>query len=382
IRSCALNPRCRLRDAAFIGTTMKKFSTAALIPALATSFALLFAPSALAAGKGKCEFLQNAPDKHTVVKGDTLWGISGKFLEHPWCWPQVWGMNKAQIRNPHWIYPGQIVYLDRAAGRLRLGTPAGSSAPREPQDVRLSPRIRTSPLDKDAVPSIPAKIIEPFLTKPLIVDEKELNGAPRIVATQEGRVYTGKGDRVYVRGDLGGHEVFQVFRPGVALKDPVDKKVIGYEAVHLGTIKLAREAQANNEAHAFAVTEALQEMGVGDRLQPMPPTETINYVPHPPESELETRVVSIYGGVTHAGQNQTVALNKGKNADIDVGTVLTLYRTGETIADRTDSQRKVKLPDEKYGTLFVFRVFDHVSYALIMEVTDSVQVGDTARTPE
>ena len=358
---------------------MKKFSTAALIPALAAAFSLLYAPSALAAGKSKCEFLQNAPDKHTVVKGDTLWGISGKFLEHPWCWPQVWGMNKAQVKNPHWIYPGQIVYLDRAAGRLRLGTPTASSAA---QDTRLSPKIRSTPLDKDALPSIPAKVIEPFLSQPLIVEEKELNSAPRVVATQEGRVFTGRGDRLYVRGELDGKETFQVFRPSVPLKDPASKKIIGYEAAHLGTIRLTRLAEAANEAHAFVVTEALQEMGIGDRLQPMPPKETINYVPHPPSETLEVRVVSIYGGVTHAGQNQVVSINKGKRDDIDIGTVLTLFRTGETIADRTDDKRKVKLPDEKYGTLFVFRVFENVSYALIMDVTDSVRIGDIARTPE
>ncbi|MEA5097777.1 MAG: LysM peptidoglycan-binding domain-containing protein [Burkholderiaceae bacterium] len=363
---------------------MKKFSTAAMIPALATAIALLAAPPVLAAGNGKCEFLKNAPDKHTVVKGDTLWGISGKFLEHPWCWPQVWGMNKAQIRNPHWIYPGQVVYLDRAAGRLRLGTPTGSSAQSNgaPQDVRLSPRIRSTQLDKDAVPTIAEKVLEPFLTQALIIEENELDGMPRIVATTESHVNIGRGDRAYVRGDLGNHEVFQVFRPAVALKDPGSKKILGYEAAYLGTAKLVRAAKGKDEAHAFTVTNAQQEMGVGDYLVPMPPRKIVNYAPHPAEEGMEVRIVSIYGGVSHAGQYQAVSINRGKNSNLDVGTVLTLYRTGQVIADRTNDKRKIRLPDEKYGTLFVFRVFNNMSYALIMEVTDTVQVGDIARTPE
>lgn len=358
---------------------MKKFSTAALIPAFACAIALLAAPPALAASKGKCAFLKNAPDKHIVVKGDTLWGISGKFLEHPWCWPQVWGMNKAQIRNPHWIYPGQVVYLDRATGRLRLGTPTGSGAP---QDVRLSPRIRSTELDKDAVPTIAAKVIEPFLTQALIIEENELKAKPRIVATPDNHVNIGRGDRAYVRGELGSYKTFQVFRPGVALKDPVSKKIIGYEAAYLGTTQLVRAAKDNDEAHAFTITSAQQEMGVGDHLVPMPPKDIVNYVPHPAEPGTEVRIVSVYGGVSHAGQYQAVSINQGRDANIDVGTVLTLYRTGQTIADRTDGRRKIKLPDEKYGTLFVFRVFKKMSYALIMEVTDSVQVGDIARSPE
>ncbi|NMM29215.1 MAG: LysM peptidoglycan-binding domain-containing protein [Glaciimonas sp.] len=358
---------------------MKKFSTIALKLTAAPIFAalaLLAVPSAQAAS---CTFLSNAPDKHTVVRGDTLWDISGKFLQHPWCWPQVWGLNRDQIRNPHWIYPGQIVYFDRAAGRLRLGSPAGLGGS---PNVRLAPGIRTESLGLDAIPAISASIIDPFLSQPLVIEEDQFNNIPRIVATQEGRVYLGKNDKAYVRGDLQGGTSFQAFRPGKPLKDPETQAVIGFEAVYLGTLKLQRTASTENEAHTFTVVTSKQEIGVGDRLLPVPPTPILNYMPHPPETLIAARIVSIYGGVTHAGQNQVVSINRGKNDGIDIGTVLELSRYGQLIKDPGDKSKAIKLPDEQYGSLFIFRVFNKISYGLIMQVTDSVQVGDVVKSPE
>src|SRR5207244_2013111 len=154
----------------------------------------------------------------------------GKFLQHPWCWPQVWGLNREQIRDPHWIYPGQVVYFDRAAGRLRLGTPvgAGTSAATtgEPATVRLSPQMRIESLSQAAIPSIPTSAIEPFLSQPLVVEADELNNAPRIVSAQEGHVFLGKGDKAYVRGELAGGTSFQVFHPGQPLRDPATRAII------------------------------------------------------------------------------------------------------------------------------------------------------------
>ncbi|MBV8665110.1 MAG: LysM peptidoglycan-binding domain-containing protein [Burkholderiaceae bacterium] len=378
---------------------MKKFSIAAsllvstFIPALALLSQASLADTISQEMKADpnafhCEFLENAPDQHVVVVGDTLWSISGQFLKHPWCWPQVWGINKDQISNPHWIYPGQIVYFDRAAGRLRLGTPIGGTpAPnygggKASGDLRLEPQTRTQNLASNAITSIANSVIEPFLSQPLVVGEKELNEAPRIVATQEGRVVVGKGDRAYVRGDLKGGTSFQVFRPAKPLKDPGTGKVIGYEAVYLGTIKLVRAAADPIEAHTFSVANAKEEMGIGDRLLPSPPTPLINYMPHAPLQPMAARIVSIYEGVSHAGQNQIVSINRGRSDGVDVGTVLQLFRFGTVVADPTDHNKAIKLPDEEYGDLFVFRVFDNISYALIMDVRDSAQVGDLAKSPE
>jgi hypothetical protein len=384
------------RKATLTGYNMKKFITAAAFLAFASVFipsTSLAAPSDDASanpGATSCAFLDNAPDQHVVVQGDTLWGISGQFLQHPWCWPQVWGFNREQINNPHWIYPGQIVYLDRVAGRLRLGTPAGSSGNvsqtsgmNSSTDTRLAPQTRTQNLNSDAITSIPANIIEPFLSQPLIISENELNNTPRIIATQEGRVTLGgMGDRAYVRGDLKGGTSFQVFRPGKPLKDPGTNKTIGYEAVYLGTVKLVQAAKTADEANTFKLVNVKEEMSVGDRLLPVVPTPLINYMPHPPARQTDARIVAIYEGIANAGRNDIVSINRGKKDGVDIGTVLELYRFGATIQDPTDHKKAVKLPDEQYGSLFVFRVFENISYGLIMEVRDSVQVGDVAKSPE
>jgi len=378
-------------QAKLTGPIMKKFSTAVLILAFAAAFGSPAASAAEAARPSRCAFLLNAPDKHVVVRGDTLWDISGQFLQHPWCWPQVWGMNREEIRNPHWIYPGQIVYFDRAAGRLRLGNAiegASGGAGGVPT-IHLSPQVRTDALPQEAIPAIPPNVIEPFLSQPLVIEDHELNDTPRIIATQENRVVLGKGDRAYVRGDLKGNTLFQVFRPATPLKDPVTHEVIGYEAAYLGTVRLERAATESDEADVFKVVSVKQEMGEGDRLLPMPPAPILNYVPHPPEQPVDARIVSIYGGVSQAGQNQIVSINRGRADGIDVGTVLELDRFGRFVTDSTDGdsswfshKKPVKLPDLRYGELFIFRVFNHISYGLVMQVTNPVNVGDVAKSPE
>ena len=368
---------------------MKNFSTVGARLLIAT---LISGAAAASAQAMTCEFRPNAPDQHVVVKGDTLWDISGKFLDRPWCWPQVWGMNREEIRNPHWIYPGQIVYLDRAAGRLRLGNRVGAgsgSGSGDPSALRLSPQLRMEGLGKDAVQSIPTGDIEPFLTQPLIIEEDELKNAPRIIAAQEGHVFLGKDEKAYVRGDLKGGTSFQVFRPGKPLKDPVTKAVIGQEAFYLGTLKLVAAAKPGSEVHTFTVATAKEEMGKGDLLMQAPPTPMQNYVPHPPERQVDAAVVAIYGGVSHAGQNQVVSINRGKLDGLDIGSVLQLYHRGQTVTDPGASKGwhnlgnpQVKLPDEEVGSLFIFRVFKHISYGLIMQVTAPVEVGDVAKSPE
>ena len=311
-----------------------------------------------------CTFRPDAPDQHLVVKGDPLWDISGRFLEKPGCWPQVWDMNREQIRNPHWIYPGQIIWFDRAAGRLRLGNRIEAGDGTAAGTLRLSPQLRTEGLGKDAVPSIPSGVIEPFLTQPLIIENDELNNAPRIIAAQEGHVFLGKDDKAYVRGDLRDGTSFQVFRPGNALKDPITKAVIGYEAFYLGTLKLRTPAKESNGVHAVTVATAKEEMGVGDQLMQAPPTPMRNYVPHPPERRVEARVAAIYGGVTHAGQNQVVSVNRGKLNGLDIGSVMQRYHTGRAVSDPGASKgwhgmgdAQVKLPDEEGGSACVLREF-------------------------
>ncbi|WP_426111809.1 LysM peptidoglycan-binding domain-containing protein [Massilia sp. PWRC2] len=360
---------------------MKNFITVGTRLAVA---ALIAAASSTAVQAAECAFRPNAPDQHKVVRGDTLWDISGKFLEHPWCWPQVWGMNRDEIANPHWIYPGQIVYFDRKTGRLSLNKPGEGTA-----DDRLSPRMRTEGVGADAISSIPSGAIEPFLTMPLIVDDKQLDSAPRIAAHEDGHVYLAKGDKVYVRGALDGGTSYQVFRPGTPLRDPDTNKVIAYEAVYLGTVALQSAARAGVDVHTFTVSGSAQEMGVGDRLVAAPPTPLRNYVPHAPARATSARILGIYSGGSFAGQNQVVSVNRGTLDGLDIGAVLQLYHKGQTIADPGGNKgflgmqkTMIKLPDEQVGSLFIFRVFKNVSYGLIMQATQPVQTGDVAASPE
>ena len=361
---------------------MKKFSTAGLLFALACTAATAAAPADAAPAAANCQFLANAPDQHQVVSGDTLWSISGRFLQHPWCWPQVWGLNRDQISNPHWIYPGQVVYFDRASGRLRLGRSVGDNSDGRLPTVRLSPQTRIEGMGSDAIPAIPASAIEPFLTQPLLVEENTLQNAPRIIQGGEGHVNLGKGDTAYVRGDLQGTTVFQVFQPAKPLRDPDNGAILGYEAAYLGIVKLTRAARAENEAHSFVVTTPVREIGPGAQLVPLPPTPIVNYMPHRPQGDISARVMSVYGGMTNAARNDVVTINRGRSQGVDNGSVLELYHHGRTIPDRTAGNEPVKLPDEKYGAVLIFRTFNNVSYGLVMRVTDPVQVGDVARSPE
>ena len=312
-----------------------------------------------------------APDRYVVVPGDTLWGIAGRFLKDPYRWPDVWEPNKADIKNPNRIYPGNIVVLDRSGSipRLRLAT------------VKVEPRVRTA-IDVEAIATIPPSAIEPFLAAPLVVDEGGMASSPKIVATQEGRVYLAKNDLAYVKGIVPDNvESWQVYRPGKAFIDPDTKEALGYEATYLGTAKLERKT----DPLTFRVTESIQELGVGDRLVPTAAPALVNYTPRAPATDIRARVLSTYGGVNESGSKQIITLSKGKRDGVENGHVLALYNFGQTVRDRTDalsrSDSTVKLPDERNGLVFVFRVFDKVSYALVMSATQPIRAGDIARKP-
>jgi nucleoid-associated protein YgaU len=338
------------------------------------------------AGVPLSELAANAPDSHTVKSGDTLWGISSMFLKSPWRWPELWGMNLDQIRNPHLIYPGQILFLDKTGGRARLRV--GQQLP--DGTVKLSPRVRSSSLDDGSIPSIPFNLIEPFLNEAVIFQGNELATAPRIVATQEGRVLLGRGDSAYVRGEIPLQKDFRIFREPKPLRDPVTKEILGYEGQYVGAAEYARQGETRNGADGkaeiipatFSVTSVKQEANVGDRLAPAPSREYTNYAPHAPQGPMDGFIVSIYGDALTAGQNQIVSLNKGSNDGMERGHVLALWRTGARVIDATDPSRPtIKLPDERHGMLFVFRVFDRMSYALILSVKEPVKPGDRFTQP-
>ena len=325
--------------------------------------------------------VDNPPDRHVVVKGDTLWGISGKFLKQPWRWPEIWQLNKDDIKNPHRIYPGDIVILDTSNGnpRLRLGKSVGNGAMGANGVVKLSPQEYSEP-NKKEISSIPSNLIEPFLSRPLIIEPFDHVQSPRIVATQEDRVNLGYGDIGFVQGMPleTTQEKWMVYRPGKALKDPDTQETVAYEAFFLGHAQL----RENGQPATIMITQAKEEIGRGDRLIPAPPATIVSYVPHAPDGVVDGKILSIYGGLVEGGKYSIISLNRGSASNLEVGHVLALYRKRvSTGYDEQDRRVSTPIPDERYAVAFVFRVFERVAYALVMETTKPVLVGDSVRNP-
>ncbi|MEH3085632.1 MAG: LysM domain-containing protein [Xylophilus ampelinus] len=357
-------------------------------------------------GIPESELAPNAPDRYVVRAGDTLWDIAGMFLRSPWRWPELWGMNLQDIRNPHLIYPGQTLYLERSGGRARLATRPGGALDGGLPTVRVSPRTRSESLADSLLPTLKPHLIEPFLAEPLVVDENTLLQAPRLVGVADARVLITRGDRAYVRSS-GGPALaepeprtppsrYRVFRNARALVDPASGAVLGYEAQYVGRAVLIhgeseqavlRDGKELREIVPASVdiTGAKEEMRVGDRLLPEPPRQFPNYVPRAPEVPIDNaRVVSIYGSaVASAAQNQVVSINKGSADGLAPGHVLALLSEGARIVDASQpgERTRIKLPDERNGVLMVFRTFERVSYGLILQIREGVKVGDRLVSP-
>ncbi len=349
------------------------------------------------------ELSPTAPDTYVVKRGDTLWGISGMYLQRPWRWPELWGMNLQSIPNPHVIYPGQTLYLEKADGYARLRTSRAGSG--EGETVRVSPRTRYDSLANTALPTLKPHLIEPFLVEPLVVDELTLSQAPRLVATTEERVLMASGDRAYALGPQGNPLVlapqvprdYRVFRNATPMKDPVSGEILGYEAQYVGRAELVRsqsvestpDGKGGNTLDVIPATvdlrAAKEEIRAGDRLLPVPPPGYTSYTPRAPQVPVDARVVSLYGStaVAYAAQNQVIAINKGARDGVEAGHVLTVLTQGQRIKDKTDEQRAtIRLPSEANGTAMVFRTFDRVSYVLLLQVEQGVRVGDRLVNPQ
>lgn len=346
---------------------------------------------------------ENAPTSYTVVSGDTLWGIAAKFLRDPWRWPDVWNLNRDQVKDPHWIYPGNVIRLiTDASGQPRLALASGSSSPAAPVSggtESVQPRVRIQSV-RDYIPSISAKTITPFLTLPLVASsDDEMLNSPKIVSTEEERVIVGTGDIAYVVGLSEGQPTrWQIYRPGKALVDPITSSVLGYEALYLGD---ARVLKFGDPTTTIDIVRSNREINRGDRLAPTTDGVVPAYVPHAPASRIVGSVVSLVGGVGESPQYSVVVLSLGKRDGIEVGHVLAAYQAGNVVSTNTDGFRwrsliprwiwkdrneldipsSVRLPNERNGLVFVFRVFDKVSYALVMSSSRALRVGDVVQTP-
>lgn len=390
----------------------KKFSIALLFACALSLPALAQQP----AGGNVLQIRPDAPDRYVVKKGDTLWGISSMYFHEPWRWPEIWRLNKDEIRNPHLIYPGDIVLFDRTTGRLTVQQGGGGGG-----QGRLEPRIREERLAGEAIPSIPPNLIEPFLTRPLVIENRGLDKAPEIVATELGRYNVGQGGKVYADGiSKSDEQLWYVYRQGKPIVDPDTGKTLGFEAVNLGVAQVVKRG----EPSTLVITSATREINRGDRLVAVGPSVVFAYIPRKPDREINARISrisdaefdtrsEIYGEALgsdtlrgedpwaystvgkvgtfrrEAGPLQIVILNKGAADGLELGNVLALYRSVTVSYDKSigpflmgePRPKDVKLPEERYGLVFVFRVFQHVSFALVVQASEPVTPRDVARTP-
>ena len=322
---------------------------------------------AVAQGAKPIELADGAPDRHIVTSGDTLWGIAAKFLKDPYRWGELWKLNADEVKNPQRIYPGQVIVLDKSGNQPRLKLVTVT----EPRREYIEPL-------KKGIPSIPPQDIEPFLSEPRVLDAKGLDAAPRVVALQNNRVVAGAGDTVYTTEVTARHKAWQLLRPGKALVDPDTNETLGHEAVFLGTARLTMAGVPSS----FLVLTSAQEIATDDRLMAAPQQDVVNYIPHPPTKMIKAKVLAMYSGVSFGGPQTVITLNRGKVDGLELGHVLAVDLAGPVVSNRYQGEKTdYQLPDARNGLLFVFRVFDRVAYALVMNATHPVVVGDTVRTP-
>ena len=331
------------------------------------------------------------PDRYTVVKGDTLWDISIRFLKSPWHWPRIWKINE-QIRNPHLIYPGDVIVLRWVDGQpVLMVERKGSELPSLPESaaapvvetridertVKLSPQTRSEPLSA-AIPTISPNAIAPFLTKPLAVEEEQLKQAGYITTGLDDRIALGDNSQFYARGLKDeAAEYYQIFRPGKAIRHPDTGELLAYEAMYLGDARLLETGDPSK----LVVTSVKQEIIPTDRLLVAPKKAAQPYYyPHAPATRVEGRIVSALNSAGIIGPQAVVGISLGTREGIEEGNVLRIMRHAGTHKDPLTRER-YQLPDEESALLLVFRTYEKISYGLIMTATRPVYLLDTVITP-
>ena len=319
------------------------------------------------------QLVDNHPDRHVVVKGDTLWDISGTFLKSPWLWPKVWSVNP-QIDNPHLIYPGDVIYLVYVDGVPQLRLDRGGSG-----SGRLSPKIRRTPLEQ-AIRAIPLQEVKSFLSDNLVLSADELHAAPYVLGGANSAIIAGAGDRVYARGTVeqSDQNFFGVYRPARVYIDPDTEEVLGYESKAIGGGYLV---STKEDILTLDLKRTHEEVRVKDRVLPTPETviQSVFY-PRAPDEDVSGKIMSVLKGVTQIGQFDVVAINLGDREGMKPGHVLHVFKKGEIVKDPVTGEL-LTLPSERGGTVMVFKVFDKVSYALVMKAENVLSVLDEVHTP-
>lgn len=344
--------------------------------------AALIAVTAWAQSTGNLEPYLKAdhPDSYTVQKGDTLWDISGRFLQKPWQWPELWRSNP-QIENPHLIFPGDTVRLVYIAGQPTLVVDrgdAGRTYKASPSsDTKMSPQIRATPLES-AIPAINLDAIQGFLVQNRIVTPAELDAAPYVVQGDSERLVVGGGDRLYVRGALPESESYSFVRRGEMYRDPVTQEMLGLEATYIG---LGRVVASEGDISTFFVNSSREEVQIGDRVLPTEERKVDStFFPSAPAKPINGQLISVFGGVTQVGQYDVVVIDRGEREGLVSGNVLAIYKRGALAKDRI-ARDTVRLPSERAGILMVFRVFEKVSYGLVLAAERPLAILDEVRNP-
>lgn len=332
-------------------------------------------------GLRRDEIKPGAPMRYTVKRGDTLWGISTMYLRDPWLWPEIWYDNP-QVANPHRIYPGDVLVLAYAAdGRPQIHVERGDL-------VRLEPRLRSTPLD-GAIPTIPYSAIAAFLSRPTILTASEVAHAPHVVAFRDEHQVGGSGNDVYVRGihaPVGAR--FTVIHVGDKLRDPDNGHVLGYEGLYTATAVVERPGNPTKLQLLDSERETLR----GDLLFAENEGAPLNFVPRAPTQPVRGRIVTVVDDVHLIGQYNIVAINRGTRHGVEAGTVLAVDQAGEVVQDRGPASydkwgdgglfaHHVRLPEERAGTVLVFKAFDRMSYALVVGASEQMRVADIVRNP-
>ena len=357
----------------------------------------------------------DAPTRYVVKQGDTLWGISGKYLYRPWQWSRLWGANRSKIRNPDRIYPGQVLVLRYVNGRPRLSVERGAGG--DIPLVKLSPRVREVSSGY-GIQAVNVNFYRMFMQHPQVIDQMQTQHAPRLVEGPESRLIYSKGDRVYAY-EITEPGRYLVYRARKDITDPETKKYLGQEVVFSGIVATlpgtnsaldARsredaEALPNNEyytrlhpmlkvptqtAQPMVVEEAVSEIRKGDYLLKLEDGgDSFNMMPHAPSQHIDAKVVSIFDGISEAGQFQTITLDKGSAHGLEKGTVLSLYKRSRQVKmdmqKGKDGSRSVvkylSIPAEEAGLAMVYRVSQNLASAIILESKTNISIGDTASEP-
>lgn len=309
------------------------------------------------------------PDQYTVVKGDTLWEIAGKFLSNPWQWPDVWEKN-AQIENPNLIFPGDVIYLTYVDGQPRLSL----------GDIKLHPRIRSSSIEQ-AIKTIPLNKIQQFLVASKVVTQDELDNSPYIIEVMGEHLVAGAGDKIYVRSIEDPQNLqFTIFRKGEIYTDPETQEILGYEASYIAESTLLK----SGDPATLMISRSDSEIRTGDRLIVTEDEQvTINFIPRTPKELIQGSIISVLNGVSQIGQHNIVAISRGARDGIEIGHVLDILQRGDITRDlySQSNGKEVKLPDELAGRLMIFRTFERISYDLVMQATQAIHVLDLVQTP-